>query len=160
ESTRPGAPPVSAEEELRRVLPVLEGLRGRLSVPVSIDTYKAAIAERALELGAVMVNDISALTCDPTIAVVVARHRAAVVLMHSRGRSANIYEHAVYADVAAEVSAELASRARDAESAGIARERIVLDAGFGFAKRAEQSMTMLAGLPALAALGYPILSGP
>ncbi len=91
ESTRPGAPPVPTDEELRRVSPVLEGLRGRVSVPISIDTYKAAVAERALDLGALIVNDISALTYEPELAGVVARRKAAVVLMHNRGRSAEMY---------------------------------------------------------------------
>ena len=129
ESTRPGAAPLSADEELRRVAPVLDGLRGRLDVPISIDTYKADVAERALDLGASIVNDISALTYDSALAEVVARRRAAVVLMHNRGRSVAMYDEATYADVVAEVSAELAARVAAAEAAGIARERIILDPG-------------------------------
>src|SRR5688572_27896750 len=134
ESTRPGAPPLGADEEWRRVGPVLEGLRGRIDVPVSIDTYKAEIADRALDLGAVIVNDISALTYDPPLANVVARRRAAVVLMHNRGRSADMYALAKYEDVAAEIVSELGARIRDAEAAGITRERIIVDPGLGFAK--------------------------
>jgi len=160
ESTRPGAPPLSAADELRRVTPVLEGLRGRIDVPISIDTYKSEVAERALDLGVAIVNDISALTYDPAIAGVIAQRRAAVVLMHNRGRSADMYGRAVYSDVVAEVAAELADQARVAESAGVTSNRIIIDPGFGFAKRAEHTFAMLAGLPALAALGYPILAGP
>jgi dihydropteroate synthase len=160
ESTRPGAAPLAADEELRRVLPVIEALRDRVSVPLSIDTYKAVVAERALDAGATIVNDISALTYDPALANVVARRAAAVVLMHNRGRSTDMYARAVYADVAGEVAAELETRAAAAVAAGVARERIILDPGLGFAKRAEQTFAALAGLPRLAALGFPILSGP
>ncbi len=103
ESTRPGAAPLDADEERRRVEPVLEGLRGRVDVPLSIDTYKAEVAERALDLGAAIVNDISALTYDPAIAGVIARGRAAVVLMHNRGRSSDMYRFAEYRDVADDV---------------------------------------------------------
>ncbi len=160
ESTRPGAPPLTADEEWRRVGPVLAGLRGRLAIPISIDTYKAEIAERAIELGAVIVNDISALTYDPAIASVVRTHRAAVVLMHNRGRSARMYARAEYRDVAEEVVRELAERDRAAREAGIAAERIIVDPGLGFAKRAEHSLAALVGLARLAGLGRPILVGP
>jgi dihydropteroate synthase len=160
ESTRPGADAVPADEEWRRVGPVLEGLRGRVAVPLSIDTYKADVARRALDAGAVIVNDISALAYDPQLAGVVARRRAAIVLMHTRGRPREMYAEAVYRDVAAEIAADLAARVRVAEAAGVARDRIILDPGFGFAKRAEHSLDALAGLPVLAELGLPILSGP
>jgi dihydropteroate synthase len=160
ESTRPGAPPVPADEEWRRVEPVLAGLRGRLTVPISIDTYKADVAARALALGAGIVNDISGLTYDRALAGVVARHGAAVVLMHTRGRSADMYGQARYADVVREVVEELAARGQAARAAGIDASRIVYDPGLGFAKRAEHSLAMIAGLPALSALGRPILVGP
>lgn len=160
ESTRPGAAPLSADEELRRVLPVLERLRGRIDAPISIDTYKAGIAGRALDLGAAIVNDISALTYDPALAGVVADRGAAVILMHNRGRSSDIYRYAEYGNVAAEVAAELEAHARRAEAAGIAHDRIIVDPGFGFAKRAAHTMAAIAGLPAVAALGRPILTGP
>ena len=160
ESTRPGAPPLSADEELRRVEPVLERLRGRVDVPISIDTYKAAVAARALDLGAAIINDISALTYDPGLANVVASRGAAVVLMHNRGRSSDMYAFATYGDVAREVADELDASARRAEAAGITRDRILVDPGFGFAKRAEHTLAALAGLPTLAALGRPILTGP
>jgi dihydropteroate synthase len=160
ESTRPGAAPLPADEEWRRVGPVLEGLCGRVRVPVSIDTYKADIAERALRLGATIVNDVTAMAADEAMAGVVARHHAAVVLMHHRGRSSGMYDRAVYGDVVTEVRDELAARVAVAEAAGITRDRIVIDPGLGFAKRAEQSLAALAGLTEFGSLGLPILSGP
>jgi dihydropteroate synthase len=162
ESTRPGAAPLDEEEELRRVAPVIEALRARVDVPLSIDTYKARVAARALELGAAIVNDISAFAYDPALAAVVARRRAAVVLMHNRGRSSDMYRLASYRDVAAEVAAELGEAIRKAESAGVAREHIIVDPGIGFAKRAEHSLELLARLDGheLVALERPILVGP
>jgi len=160
ESTRPGAEALPADEELRRVLPVIEGLKARANVPISIDTYKAAVAERALDAGAVIVNDVSALVYEPSLAGVVARSRAAVILMHNRGRSHSMYAEAKYANVAADVAAELLTRAEAAMAAGISRERIILDPGLGFAKKAEHTFDALAGLPVVAGLGFPVLSGP
>lgn len=160
ESTRPGAALLPAEEEWRRVGPVLEGLRGRVSVPISIDTYKASIAERAIAVGASIVNDVTAFAADAGMAGVVARSQAATVLMHHRGRSSAMYDRAVYSDVVAEVRAELAVRITAAEAAGVSRDRIIVDPGLGFAKRAEHSMVALAGLSAFVTLGVPILSGP
>jgi dihydropteroate synthase len=160
ESTRPGAEAVPADEELRRVLPVLEGLRGRVDVPLSIDTYKAEVADRALELGADIVNDVSGLSHDAGLAGVVARRRAAIVLMHNRGRSSEMYRLATYGDVAREVVAELGEALQRAEAGGIARDRVVVDPGLGFAKRAAHTLELLARLGELAALARPILVGP
>jgi dihydropteroate synthase len=160
ESTRPGAPPVPADEELRRVLPVVRGLAALDRVPVSIDTYKAVVAREAVAAGASIVNDISGLQYDPDLGRVVAETGAAVILMHTRGRSSEMYQLAVYDDVVREVSAELRAAMDRAVAAGVRPESIVLDPGFGFAKRAEHSYAALAGLPALAALDRPILSGP
>lgn len=160
ESTRPGAEPLPALEELRRILPVIEGIRARTDTHISIDTYKAEVASRALDLGATIVNDISALSYDPALAAVVSGRKAAVVLMHNRGRSKAMYAEAQYADVAGEVAAELKERAQAAEAAGIAHDCLILDPGLGFAKRAEHSLAALAGLGRLAELGFPILSGP
>ena len=160
ESTRPGAPPLPAAEELRRVMPVIEGLRARVQVALSIDTYKAGVASRAIDLGATIVNDVSGLTYDPSLADVAARTGAAIVLMHTRGRSADMYALATYDDVARDVARELAERDAAARAAGIAAERIILDPGIGFAKRAEHSYAAIAGIPELAKLGRPILSGP
>jgi dihydropteroate synthase len=160
ESTRPGALPVPAEEEWRRVGSVIEGLRGRLSVPLSIDTYKAQIARQAIDLGAEIVNDVSALAYDPALAGVVAEARAAIILMHNRGRSSDMYARAEYVDVATEVTRELAERDLVAREAGIAPDRIIVDPGLGFAKRASHTFEMLARLDVLTALDRPILSGP
>ena len=160
ESTRPGADPLPAEEELQRVAPVIEAIAARVNVPISIDTYKADVAERAMDLGALIINDISAFTYDPRLADVAARRKAGVVLMHNRGRSAKMYEFAEYGDVVGDVGRELVARAEAATAAGVARERIVLDPGFGFAKRAEHSIAALACLAEFHQLGYPILSGP
>ncbi len=160
ESTRPGAPAVGEAEELRRVLPVLEGLRGRVKVPISIDTYKAAVAEQAVALGATIVNDISAFANDPAIAGVVARTGAAAVLMHNRGQSSHIYQFAQYVDVMAEIQADLTARIAVAEAAGVRRSQLIVDPGVGFAKKAEHSLETLARLGEMAALGLPILSGP
>jgi dihydropteroate synthase len=159
ESTRPGAEPVSASEELRRVEPVLRGLAGRLSIPISIDTYKAPVAEAALDLGAALVNDISALGYDPALPGVIVRRGAPVVLMHTRGRPADMHLAATYGDVVAEVGAELQARTDAARDAGVPSSAILLDPGIGFAKRPEHSGALLARLPELAALGYPLLVG-
>ena len=160
ESTRPGAEPLDLEEEWRRVGPVLQGLRGRVTVPLSIDTYKAEIARRALDQGATIVNDISGFMYEPTLASVVAERKAVAILMHNRGRSAAMYDRAKYDDVVAEVRAELAERVSAAEAAGVPRSHLMVDPGLGFAKKPEQTMEMIAGLSALSDLGCPIVSGP
>jgi dihydropteroate synthase len=159
ESTRPGAEPVPAAEELRRVLPVVERLADA-GVPVSIDTYKAGVAREAIARGAVIVNDISGLQFDPGLGEVIAGTGAAVVLMHNRGRSREMYREAVYADVPAEIADELEQAVGRATAAGVARDAIIVDPGLGFAKRAAHSYEALARLDTLARLGRPILSGP
>ena len=162
ESTRPGARPVDADEEWRRVGPVLHGLRAAgVSVPMSIDTSKAVVAERAIDAGAVIVNDVSALAFDAALAAVVARTRAAVVLMHTRGRPQTMAAEARYGDdVVGEVTRELDARRNVAREAGIAPEAILYDPGFGFAKQAGHSLAILAGLARLHALAGPLVSGP
>jgi dihydropteroate synthase len=160
ESTRPGAEPLDAGEELQRVEPVLRALAGRLRVPISIDTWKAPVADVALELGAALVNDISALGYDPALTGVIVRRSAAVVLMHTRGRPKDMYREARYTDVVAEVGAELRASAGTACAAGIPRGCILVDPGIGFAKRPEQSGAILGRLPELASLGFPLLVGP
>jgi dihydropteroate synthase len=160
ESTRPGASPLPIDEELDRLLPVLEGLREKVDVALSVDTYKAVVAAAALDRGAELINDVSALRFDPGLARVVAERGAALVLMHSRGRSADMYALARYDDVAGDVARELEQRLAAALGAGIPRERILLDPGIGFAKRAEHSYAVLAGLGRLAVLGRPLLVGP
>jgi dihydropteroate synthase len=161
ESTKPGASQVGVEEELRRVLPVVEGLMGRLRVPLSVDTYKAEVARAALERGAAIVNDISGLQYDPGLASVVAGSGAGLVLMHTRGRSKTMYAEATYGDVVAEVADELAAGVAAAVAAGIPADRIIVDPGIGFAKRPTDSYGVLARLPELArALERPVLVGP
>jgi len=163
ESTRPGAIPVDAEEEARRLFPVLEALarEGRLAVPLAVDTSKAAIAEGALQRGAEIVNDVGGGRFDAGLWPVVARYGAGYVLMHSRGTPRTMGEEAVYGPkgVAAEVAAALGAGMAAATAAGIAAERMVLDPGVGFAKTAEQNLELLAGLGAVAALGRPVLVG-
>ena len=160
ESTRPGADPLPEDEELRRVIPVIERLAARVTVPISIDTYKARVGREAVAAGASIVNDISGLQYEPALASVAAETSAAVVLMHTRGRSRGMYDRAVYADVLQEVSAELRGAIARAEEAGISRGSIIVDPGLGFAKRAEHSYEVLARLDTIAALDCPILSGP
>jgi dihydropteroate synthase len=160
ESSRPGAPALGEDEELARLLPVVEGLAGRLRVPLSVDTYKARVADAALARGAAIVNDISGLRFDPALAGVVAARGAGLVLMHHRGRSADMYAHARYGDVAGEVAGELDARVADATAAGVPRDRLLVDPGLGFAKRAADSYAALAGLDRIALLDLPILVGP
>ena len=161
ESTRPGAAPVSAEQELARVAPVVRALAGQLRIPIAVDTYKAQVARASVEAGAAIVNDVSGLRYDPELAASVAPLGAALILMHSRGRSKNMYAEAVYDDVMGDVSRELGASVQLAADAGIASERIIVDPGIGFAKRPSHSYGVLARLPELAvALKRPILVGP
>jgi len=161
ESTRPGADPVPAGEELARILPVLEGLAGRLRVPISVDTYKAGVASAALDAGASLINDVSGLRFEPALARAVAERGGALVLMHTRGRSKTMYAEAVYDDVVADVARELKESLRAAAEAGVPADRIILDPGVGFAKRPSHSYGVLARLSELAAaLDRPLLVGP
>jgi dihydropteroate synthase len=161
ESTRPGAEPVSADQELARVLPVITGLAGHVRIPISIDTYKAVVARAAIEAGAAIVNDISGLRYDPDLASVVAERGAALVLMHTRGRPATMDAEAVYTATIAEVSAELQASVACATAAGVPRDRVIVDPGIGFAKRPAHSYGVLAQLSDIAlALDRPLLVGP
>lgn len=160
ESTRPGSEPLGEDEELRRVMPVIDRLASRTQALISIDTYRSRTAREAVSAGASIINDISGFQYDPSLAGTAGETGAAVVLMHTRGRSREMYELAVYTDAVSEVSRELGDAMRRAESGGVAREAIILDPGFGFAKRAEHSFALLARLDALARLDRPILSGP
>jgi dihydropteroate synthase len=160
ESSRPaGASEVLVEVELARVRPVLERLGKRLRVPISIDTRRAEVARVALESGAAIINDITALEHDCEMAPLAARTKCAVVLMHMRGGLANHIEFARYRDVVREVAEYLDARARFAVAAGVARSRIIVDPGLGFAKTAQHNLKLLAALPDLCALGYPVLVG-
>jgi dihydropteroate synthase len=160
ESTRPGASTVDEAEEHRRVIPVIEGLANRVSVPISVDTYKAATAAAALAAGAALVNDISGLRYEAALADVVARRGAAIVLMHTRGRSRDMYQQASYGDVVGEVLDELRESIAFATGAGVARDRILVDPGLGFAKEAPHSFEALARLDEFSELGRPIVVGP
>jgi dihydropteroate synthase len=156
ESTRPGAAPLDEETELLRVVPVLERLRGEL--PLSIDTRRAGVARRALDLGAVLVNDVTAGR-DPEMLPLVAARRAGIVLMHMRGDPGTMQESPSYRDVAREVEDFLLARAEDAAAAGVPRDRILVDPGIGFGKRLEHNLALLAALPRLAAHGWPVVVG-
>ena len=160
ESTRPGAQQLSAGDEQRRVLPVIEGLASRIAVPISIDTYKAATADAALAAGATMVNDVSGLRYEPALGEVVARRGAALILMHMRGRSRDMYQQASYVDVVGEVLDELRESMAFATGAGVTADRIMLDPGLGFAKEAPHSYETLARLDEFSELGRPIVAGP
>jgi dihydropteroate synthase len=156
ESTRPGSEGVSLDEELRRVIPVLEGLSG---LPVSIDTAKAEVARRALDLGAELVNDVTALRGDAAMAEVVAGTDAYLCLMHMQGEPRTMQLEPTYGDVAVEVAAFLEERLAHAVGAGIAEERICLDPGIGFGKTVEQNFELIRRLDVLVALGRPVLVG-
>jgi dihydropteroate synthase len=156
ESTRPGSTGVSAAEELRRVLPVLEGLEG---VPVSIDTAKAEVARHALDLGVELVNDVTALRGDPALAGLVADAGAYLCLMHMQGEPRTMQAKPTYEDVVAEVAAFLEERLRFAVDAGIEEERVCLDPGIGFGKTVEQNFELVRRLEELTALGRPVVVG-
>jgi dihydropteroate synthase len=156
ESTRPGSEGVSLDEELRRVVPVLERL---VDVPVSIDTSKAEVARRALVLGAELVNDVTALRGDPETAAVVAEAGAYVCLMHMQGAPRTMQASPTYDDVVSDVAAFLEERLRYAVDAGIAEERVLLDPGIGFGKTMEQNFELVRRLPELVALGRPVVVG-
>jgi dihydropteroate synthase len=156
ESTRPGSEGVSLDEELRRVVPVLEGLHG---APVSIDTAKSQVVRHALELGAMFVNDVTALRGDPDMAEVVAESGAYLCLMHMQGEPRTMQANPTYDDVASEVTAFLEERVRFAVAAGIPEERICIDPGIGFGKTVEQNFDLVRRLDVLTALGRPVLIG-
>ena len=158
ESTRPGAEPVTLEEELRRVIPVIELLAKRFSIPLSIDTYKSQVAEAALNAGATIVNDISGMTFDATMRDVVARHRASAILMHMLGTPRTMQHDPSYENVTREVYQFLEAQVQKARAAGI--DQIIVDPGIGFGKKLKHNVKLLQELSTLKALGCPILVGP
>jgi len=169
ESTRPGAAPVSVEAECARILPVIKALAGRFSVPISVDTSKAAVADRALRAGAQMVNDVWGLRADPDMAGVAAAHQAPVVVMHNRSRTEDAalseklggrYVGIQYGDLVTDVIEELRASLHLAVDAGIKEENIIIDPGIGFGKTVAQNLELLDRLPELQVLGFPILVGP
>jgi dihydropteroate synthase len=159
ESTRPGAAAISAAEELRRLLPVLEMLRGKLKIPISIDTQKSAVAEMALGAGAQIINDVSGLRGDPRLAEVAAQYKAPLILAHMRGNPGTMQRAPFAPNVLKEVSSGLCRSAALARKAGVAKSQIVIDPGIGFGKSFSQNYELLARLPELAKLGFPILVG-
>jgi dihydropteroate synthase len=159
ESSRPGAEPVSADDELARVIPVIESLRKQSAVPISIDTYKAQVARAALYAGADIVNDISALRFDSAMTSVIAEEKVPVVLMHMQGTPRTMQAEPRYQDVVREVRDFLAAQLYEALDAGVAPQAIVIDPGIGFGKNLEHNLQLLRGLPALAVLGQPLLVG-
>jgi dihydropteroate synthase len=170
ESTRPGSQPVNAEEELRRVLPVIQAISAEFpEAIISIDTCKAAVAEAALGAGAHILNDVWGLRADPDLAGVAARHRAPVVLMHNRSSPASVevrerlgsaYLGAGYEDLLEDVKRELMDSVRIARQAGIPDEHIILDPGIGFGKKVEHNLELIDRLDEIRALGFPVLLGP
>jgi dihydropteroate synthase len=159
ESTRPGSTGISGEEELERLLPVLQGLRGRLKIPISIDTRKARVAEMAIGAGAEMLNDISGLKHDPKIAEVAARFGVPLILMHMRGTPRMMQRQPWAKDVMKDVSRGLRESVAIARRAGVRKSQIILDPGIGFGKSFAQNYELLAKLPSLARLGYPLMVG-
>lgn len=169
ESTRPGAAPVSAEEELRRVMPVIRALAAAVNAPISIDTTKAVVAEAALEAGATLVNDVWGLRLDPDLKQVVARRRAPVVLMHNRSRPQDVareaqlggrYVGVAYDDLMADIARELKESIALAHAVGIPDDHIIIDPGIGFGKTVAQNLELIDRLGELRGLGYPLLVGP
>jgi dihydropteroate synthase len=159
ESTRPGSLGVSAETELQRVLPVIEKLRGKIRIPISVDTSKSDVAEAAAGAGAEIVNDVTALRNDPRIAEVVRRRKLALVLMHMRGKPRTMQKAPFARDVLHDVTTGLRYALALARRAGVAKSQIALDPGIGFGKSFEQNCELLGRLPELARLGYPLLVG-
>ncbi|MBI3580210.1 MAG: dihydropteroate synthase [Ignavibacteriales bacterium] len=158
ESTRPGSEPLPLDEELRRVIPVIEKLSKKISLPISIDTYKSPVADAALNAGAVLVNDISGLTFDSAMIRTIARRRASVVIMHIKGTPHTMQQNPHYENVVTEVATFLATQAQKAETAGIAQ--IIVDPGIGFGKTLEHNLQLMRNLRELAGLGFPLLVGP
>jgi len=158
ESTRPGAQAVDAEEEIRRVVPVIAALAARARVPISIDTSKPAVMSAAVRAGATLINDVRALR-EPGALEAAAASGAAICLMHMQGEPRTMQADPRYGDVVAEVRDFLRERAEACRAAGVAQDRLVIDPGIGFGKRLEHNLALLAGLPALVALGWPVLVG-
>jgi dihydropteroate synthase len=159
ESTRPGAEPVSLDEEISRTIPVIEALSGRLDIPISIDTYKSEVAKRAIDAGATIVNDISGFTFDPEMASVIADGEVAAIAMHIKGTPRDMQNNPVYSDLFSEIIEYLSESIRIAEEAGIPRDRIIIDPGIGFGKRPEDNLMIINGLERFSVLSRPILVG-
>ena len=160
ESTRPGSNRITAAEELRRLVPVLKRLKGRLAIPISVDTYKSEVAERAFELGAEIINDPSGLTYEPQMARTVSNHNAGLVINHMRGRPETWAKLGPMPDPIATIGRDLEAALGRVRAVGLDKSKIVIDPGLGFGKRKEQNTAIIARLPALAQLDLPVLVGP
>jgi dihydropteroate synthase len=160
ESTRPGALPIDEQEERRRLIPVVTAIAKAVSVPISVDTSKTAVAKAAIDAGAVMVNDVTGLRGDPSMADLVAETEVGLVLMHMQGTPETMQQAPQYDDVVGEIAQFLAERARVAMDHGIARDRIVVDPGIGFGKTLAHNIDLLAHLHTFVSLGFPLLVGP
>jgi dihydropteroate synthase len=159
ESTRPGSEETPTSEELNRVLPVLEALRGRLKIPISVDTRRSTVAELAIHAGAQIINDVSGLRSDPRIAEVAARHHVPLILMHMRGDPRTMQQEPFARDVVKDVMQGLRKSIATARKAGVAKSQLILDPGIGFGKSYAQNYELLQKLPQLARLGHPLLVG-
>jgi dihydropteroate synthase len=160
ESSRPGSDPVTIDEELSRVIPVIEALSKQIDIPISIDTYKSEVAKRALEAEAEMINDISALRFDPKMKELAAQYQVPIVLMHIKGTPKNMQENPYYDDVITEITEYLKQSIQIAQKAGITKEKIIIDPGIGFGKRVEDNLNILKNLEKFSILSCPILVGP
>jgi dihydropteroate synthase len=160
ESTRPGSDPATIEEELSRVIPVIESLSKEIDIPISIDTYKSEVAKKALDAGAEMINDISALRFDPKMKEVVSEYQVPIVLMHIKGTPKNMQENPYYNDVIEEIIKYLKESIQMAKDGGIQEENIIIDPGIGFGKRLEDNLNILKNLKKFSILNCPILVGP
>ncbi|KPL05546.1 MAG: dihydropteroate synthase [candidate division Zixibacteria bacterium SM1_73] len=160
ESTRPGSDPIIVEEELSRVIPVIEALSKEINTPISIDTYKSQVAKKALDSGAEMINDISALRFDPQMKKIASEYQVPVVLMHIKGTPKNMQENPYYDDVIEEITKYLRESIQLAKDAGIQKENIIIDPGIGFGKRLEDNLNILKNLKKFSILNCPILVGP
>jgi dihydropteroate synthase len=159
ESTRPGADSIPLEEELKRVIPVIEEVVKKTDVPISVDTYKSQVALQALDAGAAMVNDISALRFDPEMKKIISKYRAPVILMHIKGTPKNMQDNPHYDNVIQEISDYLRESIQTAEDSGIAKDKIIIDPGIGFGKRIKDNLEILKNLEKFTSLGKPILLG-
>ncbi|MBD2653253.1 dihydropteroate synthase [Synechocystis sp. FACHB-383] len=160
QSTRPGAETVSPTEELERTIPVIQTLRQELDIPISIDTTRVEVARQALQAGADLINDISGATFEPEILAIAAQHKAPIILMHIRGTPQTMQNLTDYGDLMGEMKQFFATQIDLARHYGVLPQQIILDPGIGFAKTAEQNITLLRQLPELKKLGFPLLVGP
>lgn len=158
ESTRPGSEPISVEEEIQRVVPVIKALTNRIKVPISIDTYKSQVAEAALDSGASIVNDISGMTFDQNMMHLVSKYNATVILMHIKGTPKNMQNNPEYKNLISEITEFLEGRANSAKQTGI--RQIIIDPGIGFGKKFEHNIQIICNLKSFVSLGYPVLVGP